>query len=239
MTHGFYTQAVGVELPHPPISLPVFLVVENALSAAWKRMRTHPRSGFNLLNATEDVITQELYEVLYDEIFGKDVVEGFDRQLFTTVTRESKVRNYDGTHLDKMPDLLIGLVDRLNVFKPSQDWLFIECKPVDVDHSAGVHYCDKGIIRFVRGEYAWAMTSAMMIGYSKTGYAILPKLAEALKSRRTTIPTLAVPTPCLHSTAGSYSEAVHISQHSRTFRYVETGADAPPITIRHLWLKRN
>ena len=107
MTHGFYTQAGGVELPHPPISLPVFLVVENALSAAWKRMRTHPRSGFNLLNATEDVITQELYEVLYDEIFGKDVVEGFDRQLFTTVTRESKVRNYDGTHLDKMPDLLV------------------------------------------------------------------------------------------------------------------------------------
>jgi len=237
---AFYEEGVaGAELPHPPISLPIFLVVEKALCVAWDCLRTHPRLGFDLLNATEDVITHELYERLVDEVFNKGAVDGFDRQLFTVVTRESKVRNYDGTNLDKMPDLLIGLSDRLNVFKPSQDWLFIECKPVDPNHSVGVHYCDKGIVRFVRGEYAWAMTSALMIGYARNGYSITSKLAKALQEREKEIPTIALPCPCQRSKPGKNNEVVHVSKHSRTFSYPETGQQAPAITLRHLWLRRD
>ncbi len=237
---AFYEERVaGAELPHPPISLPIFLVVEEALCVAWDCLRTQPRTGFNLLSATENVVTQELYERLYDEVFNKGVVDGFDRQLFTDIMRESKVRNYDGAKLNKMPDLLIGLSDRLNVFKLSQDWLFIECKPVDPDHSAGVHYCDKGIIRFVRGEYAWAMTSALMIGYARNGYSISSKLAKAIEAREKEVPTIALPCPCQRSKPGKYNEVVHVSQHSRTFSYVETGQQAPAITLRHLWLRRD
>ncbi len=240
MAYGFYEEGLtGVELPHPPISLPIFLVVEEALRVAWERMRTHPRPAFDLLNATEDVVTHELYERLQDEVFNKGVVGGFDRQLFTVITRESKVRNYDRTKLDKMPDLLIGLADRLNVFKPSQDWLFIECKPVDSDHSVGVHYCDKGIIRFVRGEYAWAMTSALMVGYARIGYTLSPKLAIALEVRARELLTIAFPRSCRRSVPGQNSEVVHVSRHSRPFSYVETGQQAPAITIRHLWLRRD
>jgi len=236
----FYGEGVaGTELPHPPISLPLFLVVEEALCVAWDYLRTNPKPKFNLLSATEDVVTQELYERLYDEVFNKGVVDGFDRQLFTVVTRESKVRNYDGAKLDKMPDLLIGLSDRLNVFKLSQDWFFIECKPVDLGHSAGVHYCDKGIIRFVRGEYAWAMTSALMVGYVRNGYSISPKLTKALKKREKEVPTFALPYPCQRSKPGKNNEVVHISKHSRTFNYIETGRQAPAITLRHLWLRRD
>jgi hypothetical protein len=239
MPNGFYKEGFGVELPHPPISLSVFLVVEEALRVAWDLMRTQPRDGFDLLNANEDAVTQELYEVLFDVVFGSDMVEGFDREVLTTITRESKVRNYDGAHLDKMPDLLVGLVDRLNVFKPSQDWLFIECKPVDNTHSVGVHYCDKGIIRFVRGEYAWTMTSAMMIGYAKDGYTISAKLDDALNARAATIPTSEFPKPCVRSKAGRFADVVCVSQHDRTFRYIETSKNAPSITVRHLWLRRN
>ena len=236
----FYEEGLaGAELPHPPISLPIFLVVEEAFCVAWDYLRTRPRSGFDLLSATEDVITQELYERLYDEVFNKGIVDGFDRHLFTVVTRESKVRNYDWSKLDKMPDLLIGLSDRLNVFKLSQDWLFIECKPVDPDHSAGVHYCDRGIVRFVRGEYAWAMTGALMIGYVRNGYSIVPKLVNALRDREKEVPTLTLPCACQRSKAGRDSETVHVSQHSRAFSYVETGQQAPPITLRHLWLRRD
>ena len=200
MGYRFYEDVpASVELPHPPISLAVFLVVEEAFCAAWEKLRTIPRVGFDLLVADEDVVTQELYEVLYDEVFGKNTVDGFNHELFTTVTRESKVRNYDGTKLDKMPDLLVGMVDRPSNVKNTQDWLFIECKPVDADHSVGVHYCDKGIIRFVRGEYAWAMTSALMIGYVRSGYNISPKLTEALKARMIKAPTIEFPCPCKQS----------------------------------------
>jgi len=52
---AFYEEVVaGAELPHPPISLPIFLVVEEALCVAWDYLRTRPRPGFNLLSAVED-----------------------------------------------------------------------------------------------------------------------------------------------------------------------------------------
>lgn len=236
---AFYEEGVGgAELPHPPISLPVFLVVEEALCVAWGYLRTHPQSGFNLLSATEDVVTQELYERLYDDVFNKGVVDGFDRQLFPDITREPKVRNYNGSSIDKMPDMLIRLFDR-GVFIPSQDGIFIECKPVDPGHSIGVHYCGRGIIRFVRGDYAWAMTSALMIGYVLDGYSISPKLTKALEEREKEVHTIALPCLCKRSKLGKNNEVVYVSQHSRAFNYVETGQQAPAITLRHLWLRRD
>lgn len=239
MAVGFYAEkGTAPELPHPAISLPVFLVVENGIRAAWELMRTTPRAGFDLLREVEDVVTHELYERLYDEVFNKSVVEGFDRELLTVVTRESKVRNYDGAHLDKMPDLLFGMVDRPSVLRATQDWLFVECKPVDLTHSAGVHYCGKGIIRFVKGEYAWAMTSALMVGYARPGYTILPKLTDALEAS-SIIDTLDHPYQCPSSKSGTSSDVVHITNHARTFSYIETKRPAKAITIRHLWLRRD
>jgi hypothetical protein len=236
MAVGFYAEKV--RLPHPPISLSVFLVIENGIRAAWEMMRNSPRPGFDLMTAVENSVTQELYKRLYDEVFNQNVVEGFDRELLTTVTRDSKIENYDGTNIEKMPDLLFGFADRPNVFRLTQDWLFVECKPVDSVHSAGVHYCGKGIIRFVRGEYAWAMNSALMIGYARTGYTILPKLADALKAS-SIVQTLDYPYQCHHSKSNSSSEVVHISRHARTFTYIETKRPAKAITIRHLWLRRD
>jgi hypothetical protein len=237
MAQGFYEE--NLELPHPPISLPVFLVVEAALRAAWDLMRTKPNPDFQLLTEDEDPVTCELCERICNEIFNRGVVEGFDRNLFGKPTRESKVKNCDGKKLDKMPDLLIDLVDRPVVRIPAQDSLFIECKPVQVGRSAGAHYCDKGIIRFVQGDYAWAMPNALMIGYVTENYTVSKKLNAALSKRRTAIPTIALPKLCKRSPATESSEPTHISKHGRTFRYVETDKPAPPILLRHLWLRRD
>jgi hypothetical protein len=239
MALGFFQREEGIVLPHLPISLSVFLVVENAFRAAWQILRTSARQGFDLATAVEDDVTHELYEVLCDEIFDKNGVDGFDRQLFSKPTRESKVRNFNGGTLDKMPDLLIGLVNRPNVFKPSQDWIFVECKPVDAKHALRRHYCDRGLIRFVQGDYAWTMHSALMVGYVKTGITILPKLADAIRAKAATIPTSQLPRKCRRSASTSFSEPSHVSRHERTFSYVETTRNAPPITIRHLWLVRD
>ena len=231
----------GIRLPHPPISLRSLLVIESALCHAWRLIREKPRSSFNLATADEDNITLELHERLYDEVFDKSVIDGFDRNVFASVGREPKIRNFNRTHPDKMPDLLFQFADRPAGVLYSQHGVFTECKPVDDAHAVGTHYCDKGIIRFIEGDYAWTMTSALMIGYARSGYTILPKLPTALASasRIKKIPTLTAPQPCKRSKVSLTNEVVHVSQHQRTFKYVENGKDAPAITIRHLWLKRD
>lgn len=239
MTLGYYGDTAEVDLPHPPIPLSVSLVVESAICASWHLLRTEPRAGFVLPTATENEITNALKVALLDRVFNKGIVEGFDREVFASIARDPKVENYDKSNCEKMPDLIISLVNRPSGVINSQDGLFIECKPVDLAHSVGKHYCDKGLIRFVRGDYAWAMTSALMVGFAREGYTILPKLKDALVKRSSVISTLEDPHPCCSSKAGPNNELVHISQHARTFAYVETRQLAEAITIRHLWLRRD
>jgi hypothetical protein len=201
-------------------------------------MTSRTRGGFDLTTATEDAITHELYERLYDEVFDKGVVSGFDGEVFASVRREPKVRNFDGVHPDKMPDLFVDFIDRPPGVLNSQYGLFIECKPVDKAHPAGSAYCDKGLARFVRGDYAWAMRSAMMIGYAAQGYALLPKLTEAFAAKRhEPMPNTSGPAFCPRTRATSLAEQVAISRHERTFSYVENRSAAGIIVIRHLWLR--
>jgi hypothetical protein len=241
MTLGMFGSAAGgIRLPHAPLSLRSHLIVESAVCAAWELILTRGRATFDLQAANEDTVTHELYERLYDEVFDRGIVEGFDREVFASVRREPKVRNFNGSNLDKMPDLLVEFIDRPAGAMNSQHGLFIECKPVDVAHTVGAHYCDKGLIRFVRGDYAWAMQSAMMIGYAREGYSIVPKLSKALASKRKEpIVTTSGPKscPCTHTT--TYAERVAISEHERNFSYDENGSPAGTIVIRHLWLSRN
>jgi hypothetical protein len=222
-------------LPHPPLPLPCWLIVEDAIRFAWVRLRNMNVSEFDLANAGEDETTQKLHEILVDEIYNSGSVAGFDDNLIQVTTREAKFRNFDGKKLDKMPDLHVSILGRTDV-RRSQDGIFVECKPVDVTHTAGAHYCDKGIIRFVRGDYAWAMTTALMVGYAAGGYTIDPKLLEALGHSHT-IETESLPTNCAASKTILFSEQTQISRHKRSFKYVETGLDAPSIQLRHLWLR--
>lgn len=239
MSLRFFEDRGKVTLPHPPIPLAVLLIIESALCAAWELLRANPRPGFDLRTAKEEEITLELQEAVFDRIFDKGIVPGFDRQLFSAVVRGQKLRNYNRSILDKMPDLTIMLVNRPAGIINTQDGIFVECKPVDSTHSTGAHYCDKGLIRFVVGDYAWAMSSALMVGYTVKPYTILPKLSEALQARATTLPTSSGPDPCKSSSAGPHNDVVHISKHPRGFIYLGTSELAGPITIRHLWLARD
>lgn len=237
MSYGFYRNEEA-ELPHKPLPLAMFLIVEEAICVSWHRLKSRHTPRINLQTAHEDDVTHDLYEVMFDEVFNKGLVDGFDEERFTIVTREAKVRNFDGAKLDKMPDLLVGISGRDEVHRRSQDWLFIECKPVDAGHTVGAHYGAKGISRFIRGEYAWAMTSALMVGYASPGYTVAPKLIEALAARAHEFEVLDIPKLCPSSTQTPASDPLHITQHRRTFNYVENGKAAPPIRLRHLWLRR-
>jgi len=239
MAFGMYDEQEFCALPHPEVRLPVLLIVEDAICAAWELMRTKPRAGFDLLTAEEDAITLELHEALFDRVFDRGIVSGFDANVFMTVDRETKVRNYNYERPDKMPDLLVRLVGRPAGIRNTQDGLFIECKPIDSRHAVRTHYLEKGLVRFIRGDYAWAMTNAMMLGYASDGYTIAAKLIAPLQKWPEGAATNDIARPCAHSKASKVSEVVHSSTHTRNFKYIENGRVAPPITIRHLWLKRD
>jgi hypothetical protein len=237
MSQGFFKPQEG--LPHKPIPLAIHLIVEAALRESWRRLRQHPPAGFNIETADEDVVIHELQKVLHGEVFDSKHADGFTSEFFAAPVREAKWENFNGKKRDLMPDLFFGLIGRPKARVPWQDGLFVECKPVGRKRSAGRHYCDCGIKRFVRGDYAWAMTSALMVAYASEGYNLSPKLDEALNARARKIPTLAKSRPCRRSQATPVSERTCFSEHGRSFKYVQTRELAPPITIRHLWLKRD
>jgi len=228
------------QLPHPEIPLSVILIIEEALRTAWEMLRNNPPKGFNLADAHEDIVTEKFLAIIVNEVLIDKTVQGFSKELFR-VSREEKHPNYNRRNPDKMPDLSIHLLaDRPDVYFFAEDRLYIECKPVGAERTVGKHYCGKGLIRFVEGNYAWTMSQAMMIGYTQAGYSIIPKLQSALQER-IAMKTIQYPIPCPKSIsqARSWCEAVHISCHERSFSYIETKQPAPPITLRHLWLRRD
>src|SRR5260370_32208071 len=137
-----------------------------------------------------------------------------------------------------MPDRDIHIKRNSPASLPSDDGLFVECKPVDREHAAGGAYCDKGIIRFVVGEYAWALQEALMIGYASPGYTLPKKLTEAIAERKTALRSTGEVKACPHSSAVGYAQHPHITVHRRGFTYPSTGTIAPEITLRHLWFDR-
>jgi len=227
----------AIQLPHPSVSLRFRLVIENAIRATWERMVTNGRPGFDLQSATEDVITHELYERLYDEVFDKGIIDGFDREIVSSIHREPKIRNFNGKNLDKMPDMFVSFVDRPGGIMHSQHGLFIECKPIDKEHPVGSAYCDEGVIRFVRGDYAWTMREALMIGYVRPEYTVI-KLSEAFAKRKEPLLTNSPPKTCNKSRGTAYSKPVYFSEHNRSFRYQNGTRKPGPIVVRHLWLDR-
>ena len=167
---------------------------------------------------------------------------GFDKRTFETVSRQGQWANYDGKSLTKAPDLFFKLRDYETEPRPvlsEHDGLFIEAKPVDATHAAGSIYCDDGLIRFVRGDYAWAMQEAMMLAYARNDRTIegslLPAMSEA--RRMSTLQTQQLPTRTTNEMAGSTpaAEAVFMSRHERTFQWPDGKGQATPIDIFHVW----
>ena len=69
MAYGFYRDEEA-ELPHKPIPLAMFLIVEDALRVSWQRLRARTSPRIDLDTADEDDVTHDLYEVVFDEVFG-------------------------------------------------------------------------------------------------------------------------------------------------------------------------
>jgi hypothetical protein len=234
---GFYEPG-PVKFPHRPYPKATLRVVEKAIAEAWRIIRDNPGAGFNIVTADENRITRELRTCLLNQVLDGSAVPAFTSKTFD-VNRGSEFESYDGTHLQKKPDLHFAIRRDVPRILRSADGLFVECKPVDADHPVVGDYCDKGIIRFVNGEYAWAMSIGYMVGYAKTGYALPDKLKKAVNARKKVLKHDGQVRPCPDTKAKGYTQHPHITIHKRGFRFPITNAKATAITLRHLWFDRN
>ncbi len=241
-SRGFFTVGVSPEsyqLPHPRLELPMILLIRRVLCRALELLR---EQKFRLAEAKEDPVTAALCAVIENDLRQTGSIPGFNKRTYDFVGRQGQFANYDGTHLAKAPDLCFRL--RHDEAKPRMvvseyDALFVECKPVDSTHPAGSKYCDDGLIRFVQGDYAWAMQEGMMLAYARDGRTIANNLIPAMDEpdRRTSLATVQLPQACRASdaTADAHAEPVHISKHRRGFPWQHKKGKATDITIYHLW----
>lgn len=228
MAVGFFTHGIEYSLPHPLIPQRTFLLICIVIRRAWRLLEEEPPANFLLHSADEDTITQVLVEIIENRLRKSGDVNGFNCALFGKVTREPKITNVDKKHPDKMPDIFFDLKrDRLPILS-DQDGLFVECKPVDHKHPILSCYCKKGLTRFVKGDYAWAMQDALMVGYVKDRYSFI-ELASVLDGRKS-----AALNTTYHSAVDKY--AIYRSSHIRDFEWPGSRGLACPISVAHLWL---
>lgn len=236
---GFFALGVPPDpyhLPHPPLGFPVILLIRRVLLRAFEILR---EQSYNLAAASEDQVTAALRSTIENNLRQSGEVRGFNKRTFEFVVRQGQWENYNGAVLTKTPDLFFKLRDdegQRRAVRSEFDGLFIEAKPVDSTHPAGSKYCDDGIIRFVRGDYAWAMPEALMLAYARDGRTIAKHLIPAMSEtpRMKALATAELPRPV---TAAAYAnaEAVHISQHRRDFSWPDGKGSATEIKVYHLW----
>lgn len=221
-------------LPHPPIAFPIILVVRNAVIQVLDALRA--QKTIDLGQLKEDEITVALHAGLEEQRRNGNI-QGFDTNTFERISRQHQADNYSGTTLKKEPDMLFPLRDdlRKNII-PSKDGLVVECKPIDKKHPANEHYCNKGIQRFVNGEYAWAMQESLMLGYSRDGRSIPTHLLPVMKKDENLRKLRTIQQPIkLLSSVCPRSDDLYISQHERNFQWREKKGKATPINIYHSW----
>jgi len=235
-TPGFLTRRLErLELPFRDFSPAQKRAVLGALEVAWQRLVDEEPELIS--RAGETGITARLQTILNDLREGQGTeVEGFSGSFFETVTREGAEFSYDGSSLEKQPDLTIRPMPLQPGLRGMQfRAFFIECKIVSRRRHPIRLYCQEGISRFVAGDYAWAMPSAVMLAYTRDGLTIendlSPYLEKQQQAQNDPLATRARPTarPEL-----SRNVPVHTSLHHRDWRYDEDRRPGP-IEILHLW----
>ena len=217
----------GVRLPLAPIADEHLEILAEGLRQAFDDIRVHAPA--TVASGEEPEVTA-LMQARLNRLIHEDSLW---RQLVLCVGRGTESISFDGSHLEKRPDLSIMLSGAERRFP-----LVAEAKILDaVASKTAALYCKKGIRHFVEGEYAWGNREAFMIGYVRDGSSINTTLTAVLSKgavlhpRRYLVEALPVP-------VRSGSSDLAYTRHGRDFVY---GSQRPPnspgpISLWHLWL---
>ncbi len=219
MTRGVQLPLSGVE------NADMQAIVEGIRRAFVELQETAPET----IQTGSEVEVTALLQARFSQVISKDA---YLSEKVLSVGRGSESISFDGFHLEKRPDLSIVLQDRDSLFP-----LVLEAKILDVARSKTVRiYCENGILRFVRGEYAWTNREALMIGYVRDDSSTSTTLRFFLLNAMETEPHLYL-VQALTLAVGWSLVDLAVTQHDREFKYEhQQPRDPGPISIWHLWL---
>jgi hypothetical protein len=212
----------GVELPLPTLQSRHLKIIAEFLVRAWE----------GLLETQQLVIRtkeeREINALMESRLLGL-LHEGREwSQLVSSVIRGKESFSFDGSSLEKRPDLSIFLTKKDPRFP-----LIAESKLIDKNANKEVAlYGNGGLARFLNGEYAWYAWEAFMLAYVRDGSTIGDCLTPHLTERqnRASDPFL---TEQLPQPVKLPSQDLAQSRHGRRFPN-----NPGPIAIWHLWLSQ-
>jgi hypothetical protein len=223
-------------LPLRDFELRVKAIVAQAVRAAWLMVVEDVEArGGSLLAEPETSITLRLQKALNEIQSLPAHASGFSGSVFQTVERDARGLSFDQRSLDKQPDLTFRLVETSPGIDRTLHGLFAECKVVGPEHPV-TRYCEYGIRRFVRGDYAWAMPSGMMIGYARGGFTLAGQLVSFFDGNGPSGMQLHCLSPPGPSIAIEGSPPVFESRHGRPWTYPTSGRSPGDLSLLHLWL---
>jgi hypothetical protein len=215
----------GQSLPLAPLHEEHLRCIAAVLVRAWNDLMAELRTS--LLSGTEAELNS-LMEIRLNALLEIDDLWAL---VARNVARGKETISFDGSHLEKRPDLSIYLTDRSPSFP-----LIVECKLIDVQRRKSVDlYCEDGLLRFVRGDYGWATREAFMLAYVRDNSTIFAYLRPFLHESRTKQPDLYLTDALPESISGSDMHVAR-SSHNRQFRYVGQSHGPGAIAIWHLWI---
>ena len=209
----------GVRLPLAPIAKDHLEILAEGLREAFDDIRTNEPA--TVASGEEPEVTA-LMQARLNRLIQEDSLW---RQLVLWVGRGTESISFDGSHLEKRPDLSIVLsgVDR-------RFPLVAEAKILDTTPS-------RTIRRFVEGEYAWANREAFMVAYVRDG-SLINSVLKPFLSRALNMNPPSYLVEVLPVSVGSGFSDLAYTRHGRQFAYDNQRSPNDPgsISIWHLWL---
>ncbi|MEO9510455.1 MAG: hypothetical protein ABJG28_14810 [Nonlabens ulvanivorans] len=221
----------ALKTPDQEVEIPTSLIkiVTDVIAVAWQRL-IQDYDNTDFCNFVEDEITEKLYTII-GEMDDDPTEELRGLAKLQSPVREGNIRNYNGDHIDKQPDLtwrpqkgLLGKVGNTTTAA-----IFVECKPVDKTHPIGSTYCKKGLVRFINGDYAWRVNRAIMVGYVRN-LSKLPGVLEYALDAPEMKKLLGYSGSISSEKVTIENDGVWRTTHARKFRNLGN------IQIEHLWL---
>jgi len=233
-------QTANVTLPFPNIDSALVLTAASAIAVAWDFLQAHQSDyGLDVATATEPQLTAAIVEIL-DRLRRRHIEGGgaYSEQFYEAPIAAPEMPNFDRTSIAKKPDIMIRPRSCPHYSAHALYWgLYFEAKLVDGGATAAA-YGRNGIDRYVRGDYAWAVSQAFMLGYRGADGA-LPAGLTSLFS--TTNPAdlrwLATNVPAQWSGNSSDGQII-ATTHDRPWRYPHQDPLPGTIEVLHLWLSK-